>query len=213
MRYRHANAIWETDVERPAVADGERAVGEHDVASRIGAGGAEIACELSGVPPSVRRTGACGYRVGPHAVVQPLGHKVQVCRPLPGLPIRNGLGRRNFGIIETEARRELDGKRAPLAPGRPELIRNLLVHGGDTNPVARRPFTRRSLPEPHHHRSAENYRVGHPVILPHQPWARRPCRRAGRDGLPSQPAETVGLRADGLLDGLEHRRRRVLAVV
>ena len=124
MENRHADATRECDIEGPTVADGGRAVGEYDVTSGVCPGGPEAACELSPVPPSVRRSGARVYRVGPHPVVQPLGHKVQVCRPLPGLPIRNGLGRRNFGIIETEARRELDGKRAPLAPGPPEMPRS-----------------------------------------------------------------------------------------
>jgi hypothetical protein len=98
-------------------------------------------------------------------VVEPLGDEVQVSRPLPGLAIRNSLYRRDCGIVETETRRELDGDRAPLAPGRPEIIGERPVHIGDTNPLAARPLTRCSLSGSDHHGSAETYRVEHPVSL------------------------------------------------
>ena len=101
-------------------------------------------------------------------MVETLSHEVQSRRPFPGLLTGDGLGRREDGIVEAEARRELDDDRLPAAPGCPEIVRKRPADGIDPDALARRPFSWCSLSGSDHDGSAENHQVGHWLILPHQ---------------------------------------------
>ena len=80
------------------------------------------------------------------------------CRPV------NGLGGRSLGIVEPEARHELDGDRAPLPPSRAELIRRRTVHC--TTRIRSHDDHSRGggVTRSDDHGTTECFRVGHPDL-------------------------------------------------
>ena len=94
-------------VERAAVTDAGCAVGQDDVGARPSCRprvGPEIAGDVGPAPPPAPAPPRRVDRVGPHGVVQPLAHEVQVDGHSHGWrPVTASAGG-SLGIVESEAR-------------------------------------------------------------------------------------------------------------
>jgi hypothetical protein len=164
--------------DRSTVAPGGRAVGEHDVG--VGTGGCAPRHGSSRPPPGRGAVvGAPVGGVGPHRVVPPLAPQREPRTQLPGGGI-DPLGRRLVGIVEPEARRQLDDERGALAPCRFQPIEDVVVvEGGDGDALAALPRRGRGPARRHDDRPAE------------QADRARPPGHGREDGRPLIPAALV----------------------